>query len=490
MYYVAIVVGLLMVILIAVSSKKKVPIERKGIWKTLDKMSVLIIGVYRQITERIYGIGRHKKSAGNTGMDVCVFLEQLNPGAEIKRIKEDYVIKKVSMCMLIIIIGTLLGVAVKYSSKQKAIKINTSEGIRREDFSGSKREIYLQANIDGYEREINFQLHPRRLTAEELQDIVPEFREVLGKVLQAGNSSLNAVNSKLNPVPRVKGYPFSIRWSSSDYGLVSPTGGQVSEVEAECQVFMTAHIKYEGVTWDEEYVLTLVPNIYTDEELINIGLEKELIKTEEELRESEMMILPTEYDGKHIEWISSVNDSSLYIWIALVIVAVVVFFMSDKDLEKKVEDKKKTMTKEYADIVRKIALYVGAGMTVRMSFQKIATDAVASSKDNPIYREMIFTCRELKSGILEEEAYERFGRRTGVQKYIQLSTLLQQNIKRGSANLLGRLREEADNAAIERLQACRKRGEEAATKLLVPMVLMLLIVMVIIMLPAFSSMNL
>ena len=145
------------------------------------------------------------------------------------------------------------------------------------------------------------------------------------------------------------------------------------------------------------------------------------------------------------------------------------------------------MKHEYSEIVRKIALYVGAGMTVRASFQKIAGDAMGKEDANPVYMEMLFTCRELKSGISEEEAYERFGRRTGVQKYIQMSTLLQQNIKRGSANLLGRLREEADNAAVERLQACRKRGEEATTKLLVPMVLMLLVVMVVIMLPAFSS---
>ena len=51
-----------------------------------------------------------------------------------------------------------------------------------------------------------------------------------------------------------------------------------------------------------------------------------------------------------------------------------------------------------------------------------------------------------------------------------------------------RLREEADKSAAERLQQSKKLGEEAGTKLLVPMVLMLAVVMAIIMIPAMSNM--
>lgn len=63
-----------------------------------------------------------------------------------------------------------------------------------------------------------------------------------------------------------------------------------------------------------------------------------------------------------------------------------------------------------------------------------------------------------------------------------------QNLKRGNSTLLERLREEADKAGEERLMHSRRLGEEAGTKLLVPMVLMLAVVMVMIMVPAFSTM--
>ena len=51
-----------------------------------------------------------------------------------------------------------------------------------------------------------------------------------------------------------------------------------------------------------------------------------------------------------------------------------------------------------------------------------------------------------------------------------------------------RLREENDNAIREQINRIRQIGEEASTKLLVPMVMMLGIVMVIIMIPAFGTM--
>ena len=47
------------------------------------------------------------------------------------------------------------------------------------------------------------------------------------------------------------------------------------------------------------------------------------------------------------------------------------------------------------------------------------------------------------------------------------------------------LSEEADAALEERRNLARKRGEEAGTKLLFPMMLMLVVVMFLILLPAF-----
>ena len=97
------------------------------------------------------------------------------------------------------------------------------------------------------------------------------------------------------------------------------------------------------------------------------------------------------------------------------------------------------------------------------------------------------TCYELQSGRSEKEAYDHFGKRCQVQAYRKLCTLLSQNLRKGSNDLLRVLRQEADNAFTERKNLAKKLGEEAGTKLLLPMMMMLCIVMVVIMIPAYFS---
>ena len=68
-----------------------------------------------------------------------------------------------------------------------------------------------------------------------------------------------------------------------------------------------------------------------------------------------------------------------------------------------------------------------------------------------------------------------------VQKF---GSLLSQDLKKGSAGLVELLEQEAENGMEERKSLARKLGEEAGTKLLLPMMLMLILVVVILMVPA------
>ena len=70
---------------------------------------------------------------------------------------------------------------------------------------------------------------------------------------------------------------------------------------------------------------------------------------------------------------------------------------------------------------------------------------------------------------------------------MKLGTLLSQNIRKGNKDLLLKLRQEAAVALEERKNRARKAGEEAGTKLLLPMMMMLCIVMVLIMIPAYFT---
>ena len=53
------------------------------------------------------------------------------------------------------------------------------------------------------------------------------------------------------------------------------------------------------------------------------------------------------------------------------------------------------------------------------------------AKEQAAYEELLIAVREIRMGVSEGAAYEKFGKRTGVREYIRLSTFLTQNVKKG-----------------------------------------------------------
>ncbi len=172
------------------------------------------------------------------------------------------------------------------------------------------------------------------------------------------------------------------------------------------------------------------------------------------------------------------------------VTGVLVFFLMDRDLEKKNEERKMEMRKEYPGIVNRMALYMEAGMTIRGAFVRIAGEYTKGKKaGNPIALELAIAGNSLRSGVSEAVVYESFGRRTGMQEYTRFCTILSQSLKKGSVEISLRLRQEGERALEEGLRFQKKRGEEAETKLLLPMIITMAMVMLLIMIPAFSGMD-
>lgn len=91
---------------------------------------------------------------------------------------------------------------------------------------------------------------------------------------------------------------------------------------------------------------------------------------------------------------------------------------------------------------------------------------------------------QLASGVPEGRAFEEFGRRCGLQPYMKLGGLLEQSRKNGSKNLRDTLKLEMADAFEQRRQQARRLGEEAGTKLLLPLFMLLSVVLVMIAVPA------
>ena len=97
---------------------------------------------------------------------------------------------------------------------------------------------------------------------------------------------------------------------------------------------------------------------------------------------------------------------------------------------------------------------------------------------------------EMHAGISQGQAYLNMGRRTGLLSYIRLTTLLAQQIQKGSSNLTLQLEQEQHAAFEQRKEQAKKYGEEAGTKLLFPMIILMVISMILVVGPAVLNVTL
>ena len=100
---------------------------------------------------------------------------------------------------------------------------------------------------------------------------------------------------------------------------------------------------------------------------------------------------------------------------------------------------------------------------------------------------MVYTMHEIQGGAPEGECYEKYGIRCGISGYRKFGTMLSQNLRKGSRGITELLSREAEEAFEDRKNLAKKLGEEAGTKMMIPMFIMLAVVFIIVIVPAFFS---
>ena len=134
-------------------------------------------------------------------------------------------------------------------------------------------------------------------------------------------------------------------------------------------------------------------------------------------------------------------------------------------------------------------LLIGAGLTVRGTWERIVREyEKRQGQRHYVYEEMALSLREMDCGMSEARAYELFGKRTGLLSYMKFCTLIVQNLRKGSEDLLHLLDFEVADAFHQRKEDAKELGEKAGTKLLLPMAMMLVLVFAMILYAAFQSM--
>lgn len=452
------------------------------------------------IPEYLYEAGRKKGMFGQKGIQENISLLQPDSGGRAEREREyarQFYIGKIKLLLLMLLAGNIFAVCLFLGSNTGDV-LQEGKYINRNTYGQGSTKMRLQAEIEeegGISscQDFSFTVAEQQYETMLVSQMAGSLAQDLPDLILGNNTSLEEVREDLRLIREAEGYPFRIEWESDDYSSVYSDGKVTNEELGEegRVVCLTAVFSYGDYKEEHIFPIHIFPPHYSQEEQLSRKVYELLEMREGQNRQEVQVELPETVEGKKIAWSEKKEDSSGMILLLTAIGAITVYFLKDKDLQDRIEARNKQMLLDYPQLVGRITLYLGAGMTVRNVFRKIAFDYQkerrAGGKMHYVYEEMLLACYELDSGVSEAAVYEHFGKRCRLIQYMKFTNLLVQNLKKGSNGILAALRQEAKNAFEERRNMARKLGEEAGTKLLLPMMLMLGIVMVLIIIPAYFS---
>jgi len=248
------------------------------------------------------------------------------------------------------------------------------------------------------------------------------------------------------------------------------------------------------VTWGkEEFDATISYRKQGSEKKDFLGKKREQTPEEELLayvneiekksRKEDSFSLPLSYKGKEITWEAKKDYTPYFLVVLGGILAALIYKEPDWELEKERKKRQEKLVSQYPQLVGILTTFLESGMSLRYAITRIAEEQLAG--EEPLKSEVNKLSTRIKRGESLPAALQAFSGGCGIRQYRKFSSLLLQNLEKGNSGLLQMLDMEVQETEAMRLTLAKRRGEQAQTKILLPLTLLLGLVIVIIMAPAF-----
>lgn len=181
--------------------------------------------------------------------------------------------------------------------------------------------------------------------------------------------------------------------------------------------------------------------------------------------------------------ITGISGNPKLVMIGALISAMMIWYL-DELLNDKINSRRDELLRDYPGMLSKLTLLVNAGVPIREAWMK-----VSATNDGILYQEMRNTAMELSNGIQEVEAYKTFGERCSIKSLRKFSTMMIQNLQKGSNEVVLFLRDMSIEAWEEKKHEVKRKGEKASSKLILPIGLIFFGVLILIVVPIFGSLK-
>lgn len=289
-----------------------------------------------------------------------------------------------------------------------------------------------------------------------------------------------------------------ISWSSKEKCITSNGKVELPPYgSGNRKMILDARLEKGEVVLNKSFQVTLMESkrIVSDEQKVIAGkraIEKKLKEGDLLKVENQKVLLPKQIEklhGLYINWIipPSPQDHSDIIFLLFGVgILILLLILLDQDISRKIKKRRESIQMDFPDFLNKFILLVNAGLSISRVWGKISEE---SEKKTPLYMELALTLGEIKSGRPEIKAYEDFALRCRVMEVTKFVSVIEQSLRKGNKELVTVLRLQAGECWQMRKNTVKRLGEEASTKMLLPLMLMFIAIVLIVATPAIIALQ-
>ena len=148
------------------------------------------------------------------------------------------------------------------------------------------------------------------------------------------------------------------------------------------------------------------------------------------------------------------------------------------------EKKAAAILGDFADVVSKMALLVNAGMIMKEAWAKIAYTG-----ESELYKEMQLTVDNMNNGVSEIDAYMEFGARCISPEIKKFTSTIIQGLLKGNRELVDMIKAQSKEIWDMKCNHIKQEGQKAASKLLIPILIMFIGILIMVIVPIFANMG-
>lgn len=368
--------------------------------------------------------------------------------------------------------------------------------IKGEPGSGTK-EVALELSVPELDKTTTYELllEEREYTAQERDALFEAAKQEIDQCFPGEGESMEHITGSVHLPQTLQEGQVQVEWTFEKDGVIEPDGSIREENVAQTGTFMTvtAQLSYLAYECLYQFPICIYPSEKKGFPAVAQKLEQYMNEAQKQQAAQRELKLPESLLGYQLKWSKEQPHTPVRILFLGAFVLLLLPWYEKEQEDKKRQLRKQQIVLEYPAMLSEFMLLLGSGMTIRMVWKKLAETyerkKQTEQRQSELYEEICHVWRSIEEGGGEVKAYEGFAERCGLPCCKRFSMLLIQHLEKGTKGLEKELEQEAAQAMEERKNMAKRQGEEAGTKLVFPMLLMLGVVVAVMLIPACMAMD-